>query len=183
MKRLVLDVETTGLSPRFNKTLTVGMLLVDVDQEFLEVLDSNHIFIKHANYRADPAALAVNKIDLAEHSKRAVLAPKACGQINDFVESNGLHKTPLLGHNIGFDKGFLHALFDRGGISPKLHDESEDTMRIWNRLKRSGNVPDHLRSNLQTVADYFKVDYSKAHDALADCHITAQVYHQMLGIV
>jgi len=177
-----MDVETTGLSPRFNKTLTVGMLLVDVNSEFLDILDSNHIFIKHENYRADPAALKVNKIDLAEHSKRAVLAPKACRKINDFVEGNGLHKTPLLGHNIGFDKGFLRTLFERENCVPKLHDESIDTMHLWNRLKRTGDVPDSLRSNLQTVADYFKVDYSKAHDALADCHITAQVYHQMLGI-
>jgi len=43
-------------------------------------------------------------------------------------------------------------------------------------------VPIHLRGNLATVANYFDIDYTKAHDALADCHITAQVYHKMLQI-
>jgi len=182
MKRLVIDTETTGLSPRFNKTLTVGMLLIDVERKHLKILGENHIFIKHDNYNASRSALKVNGINLEEHDKIAILPCKACNQINNFIENNSLHETPLIGHNLHFDKGFLSALFDQGESFSKFHHQHEDTMYIWRNLQRQGNIPCGLRSNLQTVAEFFEIDYTKAHDALADCHITAQVYHNLLKV-
>ncbi len=176
MKRLVIDTETTGLSPKFHKTLTVGMLLIDVEKDFLDILDSNHIFIKHSNYNPTPEAMAVCKIDLDKHHQRAIPATKACNEINQFVENNKLAEIPLVGHNIQFDRGFLNALFNQGNSSPQFHWKYEDTMWLWRNLQKNNLVPTDLRSNLQTLADFFKIDYTKAHDALADCHITAQVY-------
>ena len=181
MKRLVIDTETTGLSPNFNKTLTIGLLLIDVEKDFLNILDSNHIFVKHKNYRATKEAMAVNKIDIEQHNLHAVPPKKACNQINTFIEKNILHETPLVGHNIAFDRGFLNALFDQGGSFHKLHHKHEDTMWMWRNLQRENKVP-YGRSNLQTVAGHFGIDYERAHDALADCHITAQVYHKLLAI-
>ncbi|MFH1521754.1 MAG: 3'-5' exonuclease [archaeon] len=182
MRRLIIDTETTGLSPRFNKVLTVGLLLVDAKKSKLQILDQNHIFIKHDRYNITKAAMIVNKIDLEQHNLHAVPPTDACNQINSFIEKNILHQAPLVGHNIHFDKGFLSALFEKADMSSKFCCESEDTMRIWRNHQKLGNVPSHLRSNLQTVADFFKIDYTKSHDALADCHITAKVYHKMLRI-
>ena len=182
MKRLVIDTETTGLSPRHNRTLTVGMLLVDVEKEFFNILDSNHIFIRHNKGKVSSSAMKVNKINIEEHNITAIEEDEACEEINQFIDKNILHDTTLLGHNFHFDKGFLNALFDKVGVIPKLHDSHEDTMRIWRGLKRDGRVPFELRSTLGTVANYFNIDYRKAHDALADCNITAKVYWEMLKI-
>ncbi|MDP2947406.1 MAG: 3'-5' exonuclease [Nanoarchaeota archaeon] len=183
MKTLVIDTETTGLSPKYNKTLTVGMLLIDVEKDFLEIMDSNHIFIKHENYSIDPMALKINKISIGEHHKIALAPSVACKKINQFVEKNNLKETPLLGHNLNFDKGFLDALFRQGNSSPKFFREYIDTMHIWKHLKRKNIVSWELRSNLQTLAEFFSIDYSNSHDALQDCHITAKVYNKMLGII
>ena len=87
MRRLVIDTETTGLSPRYNKTLTVGMLLIDVQNQHLKILDENHIFIKHENYNANSEALKVNKINIDEHHKIAVSPKIACERINSFLEN------------------------------------------------------------------------------------------------
>jgi len=182
MKRLVIDTETTGLSPRKNKTLTVGMLLVDVEKDFLDILDSNHIFIRHVGKNINPAAMKVNKINLIEHNKTAIEEDEACEEINSFIDENKLYDTILVGHNFHFDRGFLNSLFNRVGIVPQLPNFHEDTMRTWRGLKRNNIVPFGLRSNLGTIANYFNIDYKKAHDALADCHITARVYHEMLGL-
>jgi DNA polymerase III alpha subunit (gram-positive type) len=181
MKRLVIDTETTGLSPRFNKTLTVGMLLVDVEKDFLDILDSNHIFIKHKKYNSTKGAMSVNKINLIQHDQIAVEPKKACGQINKFIEKNVLHEVPLVGHNIAFDRGFLNALFDQGETLHKLHHEHEDTMWMWRNLQKQNKVPCG-RSNLETVSSHFGIDYTRAHDALADCEITAKVYHKMMKL-
>ena len=182
MKRLVIDTETTGLSPRYNKTLTVGMLLIDVNNQHLKILDENHIFIKHENYNTNAEAIKVNKIDINEHHKIAVEPKIACEKINSFLEKNTLHETPLIGHNIQFDKGFLNSLFNQGELTHKFHHESFDTMHLWRNLQRNGKVPSNLRANLQSISNFFKIDYSKAHDALADCHITSKVYHRMLNL-
>lgn len=181
MKTLVIDTETTGLSPRFNKTLTVGMLLIDVEKNFLDIIDSKHIFIKHENYNANPFALRINKINLEEHHKIALTPSVACKKINSFVEKNNLCETPLLGHNIRFDKGFLAALFEEANSENKFNEESIDTMQIWKHLKSKNLAPWHLRNSLGTLAEFFKVDYSKSHNALEDCNITAQVYNKMLN--
>ena len=182
MKRLVIDTETTGLSHRFNKTLTVGMLLVDVEKDHLDILNSNHIFIKHDKGSVSSGAMKVNGINLAEHNKIAIEEDEACEEVNKFIDKNKLHDTTLLGHNFHFDKGFLGALFQRVGTPPLLHHSHEDTMYIWRRLKQNGTIPFELRSNLGTIAEYFDIDYKKAHDALADCKITAKVYQKMLGL-
>jgi len=182
MKRLVIDIETTGLSPQINKTLTVGLLLIDVEKDFLDILDSNHVFIKHENYNPTKEAMEINKINLEEHELHAIPPKKACNQINNFIEKNILHKTPLIGHNIQFDRSFLNSLFYQGETLHKFHQEYEDTMWMWRNLQRKNIVPWNLRSNLQTIADFFKIDYTKAHDAIADCNITAQVYHKLLNL-
>jgi len=181
MRRLVIDTETTGLSPRFHKTLTVGLLLIDVEKSHLNILDSNHIFIKHNNYNPAKKAMAVNKINLIQHNQIAVPPKKACNQINNFIEKNVLYEIPLVGHNIAFDRGFLNSLFDQGESLHKFHHEHEDTMWIWRRLQGKDLVPSG-GSTLQNVANYFEIDYTKAHDALADCHITAKVYYNMLKL-
>ena len=180
MEKLVIDTETTGLSPNINKILTVGMLLVDVNKERLEILDSNHVFVKHEYYTINKEALKINKIDIHEHHKIAEYPDKACDQIDNFIEKNDLQKTPLLGHNLHFDKGFINALFRQERRIPKLHAEHEDTLYIWRKLKQQQKIPEHVSGQLSDVANFLEIDTSNAHDALADCHITAQVYHEIL---
>ena len=182
MNRLILDTETTGLSPRFNKTLTVGLLLINPTKPKLEILNQAHIFIKHNNYNSSVEAMKVNKIDIEQHNLHAVPPCKACNQINTFIQNNDAQHTPIVGHNIHFDKGFLSALFQQGETNSLLHTESEDTMKIWRDLQKQQIIPSHLRATLGTLAEHFNIDYTKAHDALADCHITAQVYHKLLKL-
>ena len=182
MNRLIIDTETTGLSPRFNKTLTVGLLLINPSKPKLQILNQAHIFVKHNNYNSNTEAMKVNKIDIEQHNLQAVHPQKACNQINSFLKNNNAQQTPIVGHNIHFDKGFLNALFQQGETDSLLHTESEDTMRIWRDLQKQNVIPNHLRATLGTLAEHFDIDYTKAHDALADCHITAKVYHQLLKL-
>ncbi len=182
MKRLVIDTETTGLSPRFNKILTVGMLLVDVEKTHLDILDKSHIFIKHKHYNSQPEAMKVNKINLKEHTSYAISSEKACSQINKFVKKNSCQETLIVGHNIGFDERFLSALFAQTKVGYPFYNLREDTMKIWRTLQKQKLVPSHLRANLNSIATHFDIDYTKAHDALADCRITAQVYYEMLKV-
>lgn len=183
MEMIALDSETTGLSPRYNKILTIGMLHIDVEKDFLKIMKRKHILVKHKDYAIDPKALEINKINLEEHHKIAVEPSKACSQINSFIIKNNLEEIPLLGHNVTFDIRFLKELFRQGNSIPVFSYDFIDTMHVWSALKRKKVVSLNLRNSLQTLAGYFGVDYSKSHSALGDCYITANVYKKMLDLI
>lgn len=180
---MVLDLETTGLSPRYNKVLTVGMLHIDVEKDFLKIRNKKQILVKHEDYAVNPKALEINKINLVEHHKIASEPFKACNQINKFIIKNNLESRPVLGHNIIFDIRFLNELFRQGNSVPAFSHDFVDTMHMWSALKRKNIISFNLKNSLQTLANYFEIDYSKSHSALGDCHITANVYKKMLDLI
>lgn len=176
MRCLILDCETTGLNPNFNQVLTIGLLLVDFSEGGFEVVDEKHIFVKHENYDFSSAALSVNGIDLESHD--GVAPDEAVVQVLEFLKDKKIDK--VVGHNVGFDFGFLRKLFFDSGFDFELDREYLDTMFVWRTLQREGKVPGFYRSRLKDLAGFFEVDYSSAHDALADCYITASVLGKML---
>jgi DNA polymerase III alpha subunit (gram-positive type) len=182
MRHLVIDTETTGLSPRVNKVLTVGLLQIETTKRRLKILNSEHIFIKHNQYNANPFALRINKINLEEHHKIGITPLQACNKINKFILKNKCLETPVMGHNIRFDTNFLAPLFEKEEKTPLFNSETIDTIHIWKSLQAKELIPPQPKSRLSFVAKHFDIDCSKAHDALADCKITAQVYHEMLKL-
>ena len=182
MERLIIDSETTGLSPDYNQMLTLGMVLVDVDKKKLDFVQERHILIKHDEYNMSKMAMKVNGIDINEHEKKASPVKKAIKEVQTFLKKFDLFDTTIVGHNLSFDKRFVSALFEQEGFIYPFSRDQEDTMFIWNNLKRRGLVNPYKNSKLGTVAEHFNIDYTKAHDALEDCKITAKVYHEMLKV-
>ncbi|MBT7706540.1 3'-5' exonuclease [archaeon] len=180
MKRIVIDTETSGLRPNQHQVLTVGMLLIDATPHKLDFLNESHLFVKHKEYHLSRSAMRINGIDIKEHDKIGIFPKLVCKKINNFLDEHSLRKTPVVGHNVHFDKNFLKVLFQEEGLDLPFHDEKEDTRYIWARLRKNGLVDQSKNAKLGTIAEHFGVDYTKAHDALADCKITAQVYHKML---
>jgi DNA polymerase III subunit epsilon len=182
MKRLVIDTETTGLYPETNQILSIGMVLVDVGQPELKFIQEKHILVKHDKYNISETAMQINNIDINEHQKIAVPVPNAIKEVHNFLNNLGLHRTTILGHNVQFDQRFISSMFeDHDHIYP-FCPIKEDTRYIWEKLKREGKINPLKNARLGTLADHFGIDYSRAHDAVADCKITAQVYHKMLEL-
>jgi DNA polymerase III epsilon subunit-like protein len=183
MKRVVLDTETTGLRPNHHQVLTIGMSLIDVTPEKLKFVDDRHIFVKHDEYNCSKTAMRITGINLKEHHKIGIFPKLACKRVNQFLDLHSLHKIPIVGHCVHFDKNFLRVMFEDEGLSLPFHEEKEDTRYIWERLKKKGLVNPFSNAKLGTIAEHFGVDYSQAHDALADCKITAKCYHKMLPMM
>ena len=180
MRRIVIDTETSGLRPNQHQILTIGMVLIDVAPKKLEFVDESHLFVKHKEYHLSKTAMRINGIDIQEHDKKGIFPKFACKSVNNFLDEHSLRKTPIVGHNVHFDKNFLKVLFQEEGLELPFHHEKEDTRYIWERLRRQGLISPDKNAKLGTIAEHFGVDYTKAHDALADCKITAQVYHKLL---
>jgi len=180
MEKLVIDTETTGLYPDCHQLLTLGMVLIDCDKPKLKFIQEKHILVKHDEYNISQTAMRINNINLDEHEKIALPAPKAILQVKDFIEELGLQRTPILGHNVHFDQRFIAALFNNHKHEYPFCSIREDTRYIWENLKRQGKVNPYHNAKLGTIAEFFGIDYAGAHDAIADCKITAKVYHEMM---
>ena len=182
MEKLVIDTETTGLSPHSHQLLTLGMVLVDTDKPKLKFIQEKHILVKHDEYHISKTAMRINNINIEEHEKTALPIPKAILSVQDFIKELGLNKTPILGHNVHFDQRFITSLFNGQDEEYPFCPEKEDTRYIWQRLNREGKIYPSKNAKLGTIAEHFGIDYSKAHDAIADCKITAKVYHKMMRL-
>ncbi|MAG40143.1 hypothetical protein CMI41_04210 [Candidatus Pacearchaeota archaeon] len=183
MKRLVIDTETSGLHPDQHQVLTIGMSLIDVSPSKLQFVDDRHLFVKHDEYNLSKTAMKINRININEHHKQGMLPKVACKKVNQFLDVHSLTAIPILGHCVHFDKNFLRVMFEDEGLELPFSEEKEDTRYIWERLKKRGLVNPFKNAKLGTIAEHFGVDYSKAHNALDDCKITAKVYHKMLPLV
>ena len=183
MKRLVIDTETSGLRPDSHQVLTIGMSLIDVSPSKLRFVDERHLFVKHEEYNLSKTAMRINGININKHHKIGIFPKKACKQVNQFLDIHSLSEVPIVGHCVHFDKNFLKVMFENEGKELPFHHEKEDTRYIWEGLKRKGLINPYKNAKLGTIAEHFGIDYSKAHDALADCKITAKCYHKMLPLM
>ena len=75
----------------------------------------------------------------------------------------------IVGHNVGFDIGFLNGEFSRLGM-PHLLNDRLDTMGLANRI-----IPSLKRPSLDRIAKELGLQPRKIHRAGIDAEITAQV--------
>ena len=81
----------------------------------------------------------------------------------------------IVGHNVGFDLGFLNAALERSGREP-WKGQRIDTLAISRRLIRN-DVPNH---KLSTLARCLRLNNQPSHRALDDAKATADLLHHLL---
>lgn len=117
--RLVLvDIETTGLDPKINLILEVGVMIVDLDLNIIDdfqicLWDSPMYDMFISRWAKDP----MNEYANGMHSKnqlwdecRAVGVPvlEATAKLEGFLVGHGLTKNePMCGSSVAFDRGYL----------------------------------------------------------------------------
>lgn len=160
---VILDLETTGRSIYQDNIIEISALRIrnnEIAEEFSTLVktDKEIPFIVSRITGIDNGML----VDACELDEALERFDKFIG--NDI----------LIGHNIGtFDLLMLYDLFeDRMNIV--LDNDYVDTLYLAQNC-----VNDIENYKLETLAKYFKVDYSNAHRALADCHITKQCYDSL----
>jgi DNA polymerase III subunit epsilon len=168
MREVVLDTETTGLSPAGgDRVIEIGGV------ELFNHVPTGQTFQCYINpERPVPAgALAVHGIS------DAFLADKPrFGEIVDsFLEFIG--EAPLVIHNADFDVGFLNAELERIGRPRLDRARAIDTLAIA-RKKFFG-----AGASLDALCRRFEVDVADRalHGALKDALLLAEVYLGLLG--
>ena len=185
----VIDTETTGLNPFYHEMIQLAILPLDsnlnprkdVSPFYLELQ------IEHPE-RIDPAAMTVNRQELAKIGQRGFDRLAAQGMLEHWIDTLGLPYTGggsrkriiPIGHNYSFDEAFMKAWLGNDFYSEFFDGRFRDTMTIaaFHNDKDAFHAQ-KIRFNklkLSWIANQFNIPYKDAHDALADCSITAQVY-------
>jgi len=167
MREIILDTETTGLSPAGgDRVVEIACL------ELLNCVPTGNTFHRYINpERSVPAeAFAVHGLSeefLGGHPVFGDIAPDFLAFIGD---------ARLVIHNADFDLGFLNHELARLGLD-RLSAPVEDTLRLARR--RFPGAP----ASLDALCRRFEIDLTRRdkHGALVDCELLAAVYLELTG--
>ena len=168
MREIVLDTETTGISPRDgHRIIEIGALEL---MHHLPTGRSLHLYI-NPEREIDEGAIAVHGITLDFLADKPVFAEVA----EEFLAFIG--SDPLVIHNASFDMAFINAELTRVDRPVLSIDQSIDTLAIA-RKKFPG-----AQANLDALCRRFEIDntHRTLHGALLDADLLARVYIELLG--
>lgn len=159
---VVLDVETTGLSPRYgDRVCEIGIVRARDEQ----ILDTYQTLI-NPQRPISPGAARVNGLrddDVCQAPLFADIASEVLARVDGAT---------LLCHNAPFDLGFLDAELQRLGL-PWQPGAVIDTLEIARRYF------DFYSNSLGAVADSLGIETLQAHRALGDALTTFQVFRRL----
>lgn len=159
---VVLDIETTGLSPTQNEIIEFAAVKV----EYGYVTDSYSVLIKPGN-RIPYFITELTGIS-NEDVKDAPPIEDVLPKIIEFIGDN-----VVVGHNVSFDIGFLKENYNRCLALPFLNERA-DTMYISRRL-----FPGVKHHRLCDLEKRFGLRNERAHRALSDVYLTLEAYEYM----
>ena len=168
MREIVLDTETTGISPRDgHRIIEIGALEL---MHHLPTGNKLHFYI-NPERNIDDGAVAVHGLTNAFLSDKPLFAEI----VDEFLSFIG--DAPLVIHNASFDMGFINAELDKIQHLTLPMDRAIDTLAMA-RKKFPG-----AQANLDALCRRFEIDNSHRdlHGALIDADLLASVYVELLG--
>ena len=166
-REIVLDTETTGLSP------TEGHRIIEVGcVELKDARPTDRTWHSYFNPQRSISrdASRVHGLTLPKLRKEPLFADRAANLLAFLGED-----AKLIAHNANFDAGFLNAEFGRAGLPALNFSRFIDTLAIA-RLKRPGK-----KNSLDALCAYFGIStvHREKHGALKDAILLAEVYARL----
>ncbi len=171
MRQVVLDTETTGLSPKYgHRIIEIGCI---------ELINRNitqqnfHCYI-NPERAVDAGAVRVHGLTSEFLADKPLFADIA-QELFDFIAG-----AELIIHNAPFDMGFLNV--EMGQVNPAWR-ELTDHCQVLDTLPLARHKHPGQRNTLDALCRRYEVDNSERdlHGALLDAQLLARVYLAMTG--
>ena len=164
---IIFDTETTGLYPHLgDAVIEIGALRINQEGKELEEFQR---FI-YSGIPSHPETIKIHGLSDQFIAKHGDPMDKV---MREFVEFIG--DTTLVGHNIrSFDMKFINRHLIQVGLAP-LENSLIDTLDLARQ-----KMPHMGSHRLGALAGEFGIDYSKAHRAIEDVKINAEVFIRLL---
>jgi DNA polymerase III subunit epsilon len=162
---VALDIESTGLAPGRHRILEVGAVIVrngEPGAHFQRLINPGRRIPQFITRFTGISEAMI---------KRAGTAAEVLPQLHEFVDSR-----PIVGHNIGFDLGFLSYETQNASLDFDFPLEGIDTIGLARRY-----LTGMRRASLDRVAISLHLPIHTRHRALPDALLTAQVFALLLA--
>ena len=166
-KRIVLDLETTGLDPEYDEILQLSIIDARTGDTIINTLIEPEYCVSW------PEAENVHGI-----TPKMVKGKPKLSDLHDQLIALMDNTKTVIGYNTFFDLGFLEE-----GLGQHFCVDVVDVMKDF--AKEYGEWSDYYGNwkwqKLVTAASYYHYDWGTdtAHDSLADCRATLYVYNKM----
>ena len=180
---VIVDIETAGFSAKKNALLEIAAVIVEYDENSeLQITEryTTHV-VPFKNAELDPSALKFNGID-PHHPFRMALEEKEALElifkpIRTAIKRNNCTRAILVGHNPAFDIAFLNAAIQRTQIkrSPFHPFSTFDTATLGGLAYQQT-----VLAKIAQAAD-LGWDNEKAHSALYDAEMTAEIFCKIVN--
>ncbi|UCE65462.1 MAG: 3'-5' exoribonuclease [Candidatus Zixiibacteriota bacterium] len=162
---VVIDIETTGLDPSICEITELGAVrFVDgkIEETYSQLLKP-----------VSPIPAEITRLTGIDDGmvRNAPAIEEVIEQYENFIGNSQW----IVGHNIGFDFGFLKEYLDRK-IFKKIDNSSMDTAVLARIL-----FPRIPRYSLGFLAEKFSINRENAHRALDDCLVTGKIYLNLIS--
>lgn len=188
----VMDTETTGLDPSFHEMVQFCCIALDANFNPLKGVIPFYVNLK-PNFpeRVDPKALEINKLDMAKIMVEGFDRDKAVDMFVEWYRKLGIrgnaygnpNKIMPLGQNYQFDMAFIQSWMGvelyRELFDYHYRDTMSSALYINDRAGMKAEKIPFPKVNLQYLATTLGVKTERAHDALSDCLVTAEVYKKL----
>jgi DNA polymerase-3 subunit epsilon len=169
MREIILDTETTGLSPQGgDRLIEIGCI------ELVNRIPSGREFHCFVNPDRDVPAEAVAVHGLTgDFLKDKPRFAEVAGAFLQFIAEDA-----IVIHNAAFDIGFLNYELGRLSLGPIPMDRVTCTLQLARRRHPAGP------NNLDALCKRYGIDNTKRtkHGALVDSLLLAEVYIELLGV-
>lgn len=164
---VVVDLETTGLSPQGSEIIEIGALKV-VEHN---VVDTFSILVQSK----EPIPPKIEKLTGITDFVLQKEGRELSYALSRFIDFIG--KDAIIAHNAEFDKGFLHEACKKVSFDP-ISNRFIDTLTLSRNLAL--NVKRHT---LKALGEYFEIEVNSAHRGLTDCFTTKVVYENLIKMI
>ena len=156
---IALDIESGGVPFDVVSLLTLYIGFFDENLNFVDELD---LKLKEDIYRITVQGMEINKIDLIEHDKTAIIYREAGTLVYNFLrECKGECEEKLIpvGHNVAGDiRAIKKNLISEGSWDNFVSYRVCDTCSIAQFLRLCGKLPETLSCSTESLAEYFKTN-------------------------
>jgi DNA polymerase III subunit epsilon len=169
---IVCDVETTGLSPHYNRITEISLVKIqdgEITDKFSTLINPKQHIPREITYLT-----GITNEDVIDKPIFDEIAPK----IIKFFEDINFENTIFVGHNVSFDYKFVLESFKRMDEPIKFTVKTLCTCKLARRLLRQ------LKSkSLGNVAEYLGIRQARKHRAFDDTMATAKILLHFLDVL
>lgn len=169
----VIDIETTGLSPEYDKILEIGALRVRDNK----VVESFQTFVapqleedEELEYYIPPYVENLTGITVDMLADAPVI-DECLKSFIDFVGDD-----VIVGHNVNFDINFIYDNLEYNNLEAFSND-FVDTLRLSRKA-----FPELPKHTLEKLREAFNISSEGSHRVIADCYAAIKIYNECKNV-